>query len=362
MAVLTANLIELSTGVGAASPHLFSALLSLPFIGTTVGILGHNAFPATVFVGDTYCYFAGMTFAVMGILGHFSKTLLLFFLPQIANFLYSLPQLFKVYPCPRHRLPAFDPAIQALRPSTFTMGGGTSNGPHAVTATAALPSGDTAAASSKQGRGRGGGSVSAGAGAGVLSAAVAVGSALLAQHIGDVDGLPMEGGALGADAAAAATTTTMSPDTNGSGRDRGVGAGNSDATRRRRLSPSGITANGAGRAASPRRRSASRGAPSRRSSYTAADVASDDADPSVKPRHLQQHQSPPVEHDNLTLINLVLRVCGPMSERATVNMLLGLQVASCALGLYLRYVFSNALYDGPNERASLPAWTTPPSR
>lgn len=62
-------------------------------------------YPSRVFVGDTYCYFAGMTFAVMGILGHFSKTLLLFFIPQILNFLYSTPQLFGLVPCPRHRLP-----------------------------------------------------------------------------------------------------------------------------------------------------------------------------------------------------------------------------------------------------------------
>jgi UDP-N-acetylglucosamine--dolichyl-phosphate N-acetylglucosaminephosphotransferase len=58
-----------------------------------------------VFVGDTFCYFAGMTFAVAGIHGHFTKPLWLFFLPQIANFLYSIPQLFKIVPCPRHRLP-----------------------------------------------------------------------------------------------------------------------------------------------------------------------------------------------------------------------------------------------------------------
>ena len=36
---------------------------------------------------------AGMTLAVVAILGHFSKTLLLFFLPQIVNFLYSCPQV-----------------------------------------------------------------------------------------------------------------------------------------------------------------------------------------------------------------------------------------------------------------------------
>jgi len=58
-----------------------------------------------VFVGDTFTYFAGMSLAVAGILGHFSETLLMFFIPQIINFVYSLPQLFKIVPCPRHRLP-----------------------------------------------------------------------------------------------------------------------------------------------------------------------------------------------------------------------------------------------------------------
>jgi UDP-N-acetylglucosamine--dolichyl-phosphate N-acetylglucosaminephosphotransferase len=50
-----------------------------------------------------------MTFAVVGILGHFSKTILLFFIPQVINFIYSVPQLFHFIPCPRHRLPKFDP-------------------------------------------------------------------------------------------------------------------------------------------------------------------------------------------------------------------------------------------------------------
>ncbi len=68
-------------------------------------ILTHNRYPSKVFVGDTYTYFAGMTFAVVGILGHFSKTLLLFFIPQLVNFLYSIPQLIGIIPCPRHRLP-----------------------------------------------------------------------------------------------------------------------------------------------------------------------------------------------------------------------------------------------------------------
>lgn len=63
-----------------------------------------------VFVGDTFTYFAGMVIAVAGILGHFSETLLLFLIPQVFNFVYSVPQLFKLVPCPRHRLPRYDPS------------------------------------------------------------------------------------------------------------------------------------------------------------------------------------------------------------------------------------------------------------
>ena len=63
--------------------NLFSLYLMVPFLGCSIALMQHNWFPARVFVGDTYCYFAGMTFAVAGILGHNSKTLLLFFVPQI---------------------------------------------------------------------------------------------------------------------------------------------------------------------------------------------------------------------------------------------------------------------------------------
>ncbi|VDP75487.1 unnamed protein product [Schistosoma mattheei] len=85
--------------------HLFSLYFLIPFLFVCWSLYRVNRYPAKVFVGDTFCYFAGMTFSVVGILGHFSKTLLLFFLPQIVNFLYSTPQLFGLIPCPRHRLP-----------------------------------------------------------------------------------------------------------------------------------------------------------------------------------------------------------------------------------------------------------------
>jgi len=86
--------------------HMLSLYFMLPLIGVCAGFLHFNWYPARVFPGDTLCYFCGMAFAVVGILGHFSKTLLLFFIPQIFNFLLSCPQLFGMVPCPRHRMPS----------------------------------------------------------------------------------------------------------------------------------------------------------------------------------------------------------------------------------------------------------------
>jgi UDP-N-acetylmuramyl pentapeptide phosphotransferase/UDP-N-acetylglucosamine-1-phosphate transferase len=61
-AILAHNFIEMSSG-RAVSNHLFSAQLMMPFTATTLGLLYYNWYPSLVFVGDTYCYFAGMTFA-----------------------------------------------------------------------------------------------------------------------------------------------------------------------------------------------------------------------------------------------------------------------------------------------------------
>ena len=118
-AVLLHNLIEIRLGTASSENHLFSVMIMLSFISVTLALLRHNWYPASVFVGDTFCYFAGMTFAVVGILGHFSKTLLLFFIPQIINFIWSMPQLFRLVPCPRHRLPKFNPETGLMEPSTF---------------------------------------------------------------------------------------------------------------------------------------------------------------------------------------------------------------------------------------------------
>jgi len=115
--VLYHNLVEIQAESLSLDNHLFSAMIMLSFLGVSLALLRHNWYPASVFVGDTYCYFAGMTFSVVGILGHFSKTLLLFFIPQIINFLWSAPQLFKLIPCPKHRLPTFNAQTGLMEPS-----------------------------------------------------------------------------------------------------------------------------------------------------------------------------------------------------------------------------------------------------
>lgn len=108
--ILIHNIIELKLHINddIYNQHLLSLTLMIPFLFTTLALLRANAFPSRVFVGDTFCYFAGMTFAVVGILGHFPKTMLLFFIPQIINFVLSFPQLLGVVHCPRHRLPKFN--------------------------------------------------------------------------------------------------------------------------------------------------------------------------------------------------------------------------------------------------------------
>ena len=115
------TILSSSSHSATESLHYFSIFLLVPFLSVSLALFNHNWYPAKVFVGDTYCYFAGMTFAVSGILGHFSKTLLLLFIPQIFNFTMSLPQLFGLVPCPRHRLPRLNPQTNQLEASTFVI-------------------------------------------------------------------------------------------------------------------------------------------------------------------------------------------------------------------------------------------------
>ncbi|WOH06393.1 hypothetical protein DCAR_0625870 [Daucus carota subsp. sativus] len=115
-AILVHNIMQIGASADPEykQAHAFSIYLVQPLLATSLALLSYNWYPSSVFVGDTYTYFAGMTMAVVGILGHYSETLLIFFLPQVINFLLSLPQLAGYIPCPRHRLPRFDPQTGLL--------------------------------------------------------------------------------------------------------------------------------------------------------------------------------------------------------------------------------------------------------
>uniref|UniRef100_A0A915LU35 UDP-N-acetylglucosamine--dolichyl-phosphate N-acetylglucosaminephosphotransferase n=1 Tax=Meloidogyne javanica TaxID=6303 RepID=A0A915LU35_MELJA len=52
--------------------HVLSLCFILPFIGTSTALFIINKYPAKAFVGDTYCYWAGMTTAVSALTGQMS--------------------------------------------------------------------------------------------------------------------------------------------------------------------------------------------------------------------------------------------------------------------------------------------------
>lgn len=86
----------------------------LIFLISSIPLLIKNFFPSKVFIGNSYLIFAGyiihksinnksIVFALQGL--------------QLVNFIISIPQLIGIYPCPRHRMPAFSNGF--LIPSVF---------------------------------------------------------------------------------------------------------------------------------------------------------------------------------------------------------------------------------------------------
>lgn len=86
----------------------FIISLTLLLICSSLPLYLFNRYPAKVFVGDTYCYFGGMALSCIAILSHTTRTLFLFMGIQFFNFVISLPQLFKLFECPKHRMPGFN--------------------------------------------------------------------------------------------------------------------------------------------------------------------------------------------------------------------------------------------------------------
>ena len=111
--ILTMAAVELQEN--RSENYIISIVFLPPFIATTLALLRSNWYPAQVFVGDTFTNYAGMALAVVAVLGHFPVMLLLLMAPQVVNFVVSIPQLFKLRPCPRHRLPTYDERTGLLR-------------------------------------------------------------------------------------------------------------------------------------------------------------------------------------------------------------------------------------------------------
>jgi|TARA_B110000091_G_scaffold213218_1_gene261954 UDP-N-acetylglucosamine--dolichyl-phosphate N-acetylglucosaminephosphotransferase len=74
------------------------------YICVAFGLLVYNWYPASVFVGDSWCYMSGMFF--VAIAQHETESLAIIMIPQIINTLLSVPEL--IGDCPRHRMPNYD--------------------------------------------------------------------------------------------------------------------------------------------------------------------------------------------------------------------------------------------------------------
>ena len=116
VAAIIHNIIQIMEGYDS-TPHLISFVLLAPFVACCCALYLYNRYPSRVFVGDSFTYFAGMTLGVAAIAGGYSKTMMAFFIPQLINFALSLPQLFHLVACPRHRLPVWDPKTDKLNNS-----------------------------------------------------------------------------------------------------------------------------------------------------------------------------------------------------------------------------------------------------
>ncbi|KAK1350295.1 UDP-N-acetylglucosamine--dolichyl-phosphate N-acetylglucosaminephosphotransferase [Hamiltosporidium tvaerminnensis] len=93
---------------GVLSHDIFMVRCASCLFFSSLPLYFKNKYPAKVFVGDSFCYFGGMAISCVCILGHSTRTLFFLLGIQICNFVISLPQLLKIIPCPRHRMPDFD--------------------------------------------------------------------------------------------------------------------------------------------------------------------------------------------------------------------------------------------------------------
>ena len=53
------------------SGYFYSIFLLAAFLGSSLTLMKQNAYPSTVFVGDTFCYFAGIILAIASMTSKF---------------------------------------------------------------------------------------------------------------------------------------------------------------------------------------------------------------------------------------------------------------------------------------------------
>ena len=54
---------------GYSDRYNYSALLLLAFTASALPLMRLNAYPAQVFIGDTFCYYAGIVLAIAAVFG-----------------------------------------------------------------------------------------------------------------------------------------------------------------------------------------------------------------------------------------------------------------------------------------------------
>ena len=54
---------------GNAYKYQYSVYLLISFLGGALALMKMNQYPSQIFIGDTFCYFAGIVLAVAAILG-----------------------------------------------------------------------------------------------------------------------------------------------------------------------------------------------------------------------------------------------------------------------------------------------------
>lgn len=103
------------------SANLKSLLVLGPFCTASFPLFLFNKVEKKTFVGDTFVYFAGCVISYAAIVGQYPIKVLFFLIPQIFNFVLSIPQLIGIIHCPRHRLPQPTPdgKLQAQFPQNL---------------------------------------------------------------------------------------------------------------------------------------------------------------------------------------------------------------------------------------------------